>query len=102
METDRRQHNKDIAEVLKTIDDHAHVDLDFQNESLKRDEEGNKKLDRILRILLGDEEAGELGVVKKLERLDPILDAWKSVKWIFGFILGIFGLALLVKNLFLK
>lgn len=47
-------------------------------------------------------EARQIADDKYKETMQPILDGWKAIKWIFGAVLAIGGLALLLKNLFIK
>ena len=89
----------EIHEVNKKIENYilSNDAYHAKQDSLRMDE--SKMLSDMHKVLLGNPDTGEIGLMKQMA---PVLEAWKSMKWIFGFLLGILGLALLVKNLLLK
>jgi len=61
----------------------------------------------LLRALRGDPLTGEIGLIKKLElqeqKMGPVLDAWKAMKWLFGGILAfatLLGAITVIKKFF--
>ena len=51
------------------------------------------------RALKGDPVNGVSGLINDMK---PITEAWKALKWGFGFVLAIGGLLLMIKSLFFR
>lgn len=91
------RHNDEL--IIKKVDDYIRVNDEYHRKQDDLREEDRKILISMHRGLYGDKDTGEQGLIKDMQ---PVLEGWRSVKWIFGFLLGLGGLALLVKNLFFK
>lgn len=85
--------------IIKKVDDYIKVNDEYHKKQDELREKDRELLVSMHKGLYGDKETGEQGLIKDMQ---PVLEGWRSVKWIFGFLLGLGGLALLAKNLFLK
>lgn len=92
------KHNE-IHEVHKKIDDYIVSNDAYHIKQGELRTKSDRMLIEMHQGMFGNPDTGEIGLIKQMA---PVLEAWKSVKWVFGFILAIGTLVLMAKNIFFK
>lgn len=85
--------------IIKKVDDYILANDEYHRKQDELHRKNSEVIASIYKGLYGDPEMGEKGLK---EDMKPILEAWKSTKWIFGALIAFGSLALMVKSLFFK